>query len=137
VHFNGDPRLLTEEVTKRGEVFRGRRVGRGSYLPLFLLLITISQGFRLGGSFLSPHPCSRPGSIPKLAPLLSCLLPFVVDTVGLPPHHILRQGDRPQSTVRIPKTLHKNAYALKNLKFTQSDGNELEQTHPEADDPFP
>jgi hypothetical protein len=37
---------LVVEVAKRGEVFRGQRVERGSYLPLFLvftlLLITIS-----------------------------------------------------------------------------------------------
>jgi hypothetical protein len=36
---------LAKEVTKRGEVFRWWREGRGSYLPLFivfLLLIAIS-----------------------------------------------------------------------------------------------
>jgi hypothetical protein len=60
VSTNRDPNLLAEKVTKQGEVFRGRRVGRGSYFPLFLifvfLLIVISRGFRLGESFLPPPP---------------------------------------------------------------------------------
>jgi hypothetical protein len=88
--------LLAEEVTKRGEVFRGQRVGRGSYLLLFLififilLLIAISRGFGLGGSFLPPAPSQVPGSTPKSPPLLPCLLPFIVGTVGLLSRHILR-----------------------------------------------
>jgi hypothetical protein len=72
-----------------------------------------------------------------LAPLPMCLLPIIVGTVGPPPHHILRQGDPLWSAAGIPKTLHKNAYALKKQKLTQSYENELEQTHPGADDPFP
>jgi hypothetical protein len=38
---NRDPHLLVEEVAKRGEVFRGWRVGKGSYLPLFLVFILL------------------------------------------------------------------------------------------------
>jgi hypothetical protein len=134
--------LLAKEVTKRGEVFRGQRVGRGSYLPLFhvfiLLLITISQGFKLGRSFLSPlPPGALTGAWAALQSGLLCLLPFIVDMVGLLPHHILRQGDPSWSAAHIPKTLHKNAYASKKQKLTQSYENELEQTHPGADDPFP
>jgi hypothetical protein len=33
--------VLAKEVAKRWEVFGGRRVGRGSYLPLFLLFILL------------------------------------------------------------------------------------------------
>jgi hypothetical protein len=33
--------LSAEEVTKRGEVLRRQRVGRGSYLPLFLIFILL------------------------------------------------------------------------------------------------
>jgi hypothetical protein len=115
-------------------------VGRECYLPLFLLfilIIVISQGFRLKGSFLPPHPHSRSGCTPKQPPLPLCLLPFIVGTVGLQPRHILRQTDPPWGAVRIPKILHKNVYTLKKQKLTQSDENELEQTHLEADDPFP
>jgi hypothetical protein len=97
VYTYGDPCLLAEEVTKRGEVFRGCRVGRRSYLPLFLvfilLLIAISGGIRLGGSLLPPHPHSCLGGTPKPPPLPQCLLPFVVRMVGLLPRRILRQGD--------------------------------------------
>jgi hypothetical protein len=92
-------------------------VGRGSYLILFLffvlLLIVISRGFRLEGSFLPPCPHSRPGGTPNLPPFPSCLLPFIVDTVGLPPHCILKQGYPTRAAACIPKILHKNAYALK------------------------
>jgi hypothetical protein len=41
VSTNEDPRLLAEEDTNRGEVFRGQRVGRGSYFPLFLIFILL------------------------------------------------------------------------------------------------
>jgi hypothetical protein len=40
---NRDPRLLTEEVTKQGEVFRGWRVGRGNYFPSSLSSFTSSS----------------------------------------------------------------------------------------------
>jgi hypothetical protein len=97
-------------------------VGRGSYLPLFLvftlLLKAISQGFKLGGSFLLLRPRNRLGGTRKMPPLPPCLLPFIIGTVGLPPCYILRHGDPPRSTVRIPKTLHKNVYALKKQKLT-------------------
>jgi hypothetical protein len=33
--------LLVKEVTKQGEVFRGRRVGRGSYFSLFLIFVLL------------------------------------------------------------------------------------------------
>jgi hypothetical protein len=62
---------------------------------------------------------------------------FVLGTVGLPPHRILRQGNPMRGTARVPKTLHKNEYALKKQKLEQEDESELEQTHPGADDPFP
>jgi hypothetical protein len=57
--------------------------------------------------------------------------------VGLPPCYILKQGDPPWGTVRIPNTLHENVYLLKKQKLTQSDENELEQTHPGVGDPVP
>jgi hypothetical protein len=63
---------MAKEVTKHCEVFRGRRVGRGSYLPLVLIFIilrsTVSQRFGLRGSFLSPRPRGRPGGILILPP---------------------------------------------------------------------
>jgi hypothetical protein len=40
-HANEDPRLSTEEVTKRGKVFRQQRIGRWSYLPLLFIFILI------------------------------------------------------------------------------------------------
>jgi hypothetical protein len=43
----------------------------------------------------------------------------------------------PPGVVRVPKILHKNAYALKKWKFTQIDETKLEQTHPRADNRFP
>jgi hypothetical protein len=119
-------------------------VERGSYLPHFLVFtllhITVSRGFRLEGNFLTPPPpClhSSPSGTPKPPPLLPCLPPFIISTVGLLPHNILKQGDPPQGTARIIKILHKNAYALKRQKLTQSDENELEQTHLGVDDPLP
>jgi hypothetical protein len=141
VSTNGDLRLLVEEVTKRGEVFRGRRVGRGTYFPLHLIfvivLLLISWGFRLRGGFFPSRPQSRPGGTPKPPSLLPCWPPFIVDTVDLPPHHIHGQGDPSQGIVHTMKTLHKNAYVLKKQKWTQSDENKLEQTLPGAHDPFP
>jgi hypothetical protein len=92
--------LLVKEVTKQREVFRGRRVGRGSYFSLFLifiLLLIISRGFGFGGSYF---------------PL------FIVGTISLPPHHILRQGDPPRGTVSIPRILYKNTYTLRKQKLT-------------------
>jgi hypothetical protein len=130
--------LLDEEVAKQGEVFKGRRVGRENYLPLFpiftLLLIFISQG---GRSFLAPRPRGCTGSTLKLPPLLLCLLPFVGDTIGLPPCHILRQGDPLWGAVCVPKNLDKNVYVLKKRKLTPTNKTELECTHPRAGDPFP
>jgi hypothetical protein len=38
---NGDPWLRAEEVTNLGEIFEVRRVGKGSYLPLFLIFILL------------------------------------------------------------------------------------------------
>jgi hypothetical protein len=46
--------------------------------------------------------------------------------IGLPPLHIVGQGDPPQGVVRIPKTLLKNAYVLRKQKLTQSNENKLE-----------
>jgi hypothetical protein len=137
----GDPRLLAEEVTKRGEVFRGVESGERELfhsLPrLCPPVIVISHGFGLEGSFLPPPPRSCPSGTSKPPPLLSCLLPFIVRTIGLPPHHILRQGDPPWGAACIPKILHKNAYALRKQKLTQSDKNKLELLHPGTDDPSP
>jgi hypothetical protein len=81
------------------------------------------------------HPRSRPGGSPKPPPLLPCLPPFIIGTIGLPPAHIFRQSDPLWGATRIPKILHKNAHALRKQKLTQSDENELKQTHPGADDP--
>jgi hypothetical protein len=83
------------------------------FLVFTLLLIIISRGFELGWSFLPPHPRSRSGGTPKPPPLLLCLLPFIVGTNGLPPCHILRQGDPPPSIACISKILHKNTCALR------------------------
>jgi hypothetical protein len=43
----------------------------------------------------------------------------------------------PWIAASIPKTLHKDTYALKKQKLTQSERNELKKTHPGADDSFP
>jgi hypothetical protein len=68
-----------------------QRVGRGSYLPLFLIFIlfhiTISQRFKLRGSFLPQRPRSRPSGTLSLPP---CLLLFIVGMIDLPPCDILR-----------------------------------------------
>jgi hypothetical protein len=84
-----------------------------------------------------PHPHSHPDGTPKLPPLLACLPPFVVGTIGLPPYHILRQGDPSWGDACIPKILHKNAYTLRKQKLTQLEENKLEQTHLGAEDPSP
>jgi hypothetical protein len=116
-------------------------VGRGIYFPLFLifvlLIIVISRRFRLGGSFLPPCPHSHSGGTPKPPPMFLCLPPFIVGMIGLPPHHILTQGDPPRGAACIPKIVHKDACTLMKQKLTQSYENELEQTHPGADDPSP
>jgi hypothetical protein len=70
-------------------------------------------------------------------PLLPCLPPFIVSMIGLPPRHILRQGDPPRGDACIPRILHKNAYALRKQKLARSDENECEQTYPWGDDPSP
>jgi hypothetical protein len=136
VSTNEDPHLLAEEVTKRGEIFKGQRVGRGSYPPSSssssssTSLSPEDSGSK--GVFLPPCPRSHPGGTPKLSPLLPCLPSFIVGTIGLLSHHMLRQGDPPppQGIAHIPKILHKNACALRKQKLTQLDENELEQTHP-------
>jgi hypothetical protein len=103
-HANEDPRLSTEEVTKRGKVFRQQRIGRWSYLPLlfiFILILVIpSRRFRLRGSVLPPHPCHHPGSTRGPSPLPPHPQPFTVDTIGLPPHHIRWSGD-PHMALRV------------------------------------
>jgi hypothetical protein len=71
---NRDPHLLAEEVTKRGEVFGGHRMVRGNSFPLLI----ISQGLRLGGSFLSPHTLAA-----VRVALLSCLLCFCAYRLSL------------------------------------------------------
>jgi hypothetical protein len=38
---NGDPRSLIEEITKRGEDFKGRIMKRGSYFPLLLIFVLL------------------------------------------------------------------------------------------------
>jgi hypothetical protein len=90
---------------------------------------------------LPPPPRARPHSCLndtlKLLPLPSCLLPFILGMVGLPPHRILRQGNPSRGAVHAPKTLHKNVYALKKRKLAQADKSELEQTHLGSGDPFP
>jgi hypothetical protein len=145
-HANIDLRLLAEDVTKQGGgglQWVGSREREFS-APLPRLLSSSSpypeesDSGGVSSPRLPPPPCphSRPTGTPKPHPLSPCLLPFVVDTVGLPPHHNLRQGGPPWSAVHIPKTLHKNVYVLKNQKLTQPDENELKQTHPRADDPF-
>jgi hypothetical protein len=94
VRANRDPHLLAEEVAKRGKVFGGWRVGRWSYLPLFLIFVLllndISRRFKLRGSFLPPCPLDRPGGTPNLPPLPLCPLLFIIGTIGLPPHRIIR-----------------------------------------------
>jgi hypothetical protein len=91
--------LLAEEVTRRGEVFGGQRLGRGMYFPLLLILILpniiISRGHRLQGCFLPPLPHGRLGGTPKQPPLFLCLPPFIVGTVGILPCCIFGQGDPP------------------------------------------
>jgi hypothetical protein len=66
--------LLAKEVAKRREVLERQRVGRGSYLPLFLffvlLFIVTSQGFGLRGSIL---PRSLVAARVTLQPRLLCL----------------------------------------------------------------
>jgi hypothetical protein len=79
---NRDPRLLVEDVIKREEVFEGQRVGRGSYLPLFLVFvlffIVTTRGFGLGGECpphtTSPLPrrCSRLISFPSVPIVARC-----------------------------------------------------------------
>jgi hypothetical protein len=71
------------------------RMWRWSYLPLllfiFILLFVItSRVFGLGGSILHPCPCCHVGSTLGPSPVLQCPQSFTVDTVGFPPHHILR-----------------------------------------------
>jgi hypothetical protein len=84
---------LTEEVVEQGEVFRGRRVAKGSYLPLFLIFILLLdaayQRFGLGGRFLPLRPHDRLGGVPSPPPLPLFPQSFIIDTVGIPPHRIL------------------------------------------------
>jgi hypothetical protein len=93
-HADRDPRLLAKEVTNRGEVLMRQRVGRGSYIPLFLIFLLLfnvtSQGFGLGGSILPPLHHHRPGDTSGLSPLPPYMQPFIVDMVGLPPRRVLR-----------------------------------------------
>jgi hypothetical protein len=91
---DSDPCLPTEDVTKRGKGLTQRRMGRCSHFSLlsaFILLFIIpSQGFRIRGSVLPPHPCHRPGGGQGASPRPPCLQLFDVATVGLLSHHILR-----------------------------------------------
>jgi hypothetical protein len=66
----------------------------------------------------SPRPRNRPGRAPKLPPLLSHTLPFIIGTVGLPPHHILRQSDPPppRVTAHTPKTLRINTTDIRKVR---------------------
>jgi hypothetical protein len=120
-------------------------VERGSYLPHFLVFtllhITVSRGFRLEGNFLTPPP-PRVFTAVRAA-LLSRLLCFHAYRLSLSARLascLTTSSSKvtpPQGTARIIKILHKNAYALKRQKLTQSDENELEQTHLGVDDPLP
>jgi hypothetical protein len=116
-------------------------MGRGRYLSVFLIFILlhiiVSRGHGLEWSFLLPCPHSRLSGTLSCLLCLSCLPPFIVSMVGLPPHHILRHDDPLRNAVRIPKILHKNTYVVKKWKLTQLYENELEKTHPWVDDPFP
>jgi hypothetical protein len=126
------PACWLKRSPSEGRSFGGEE-GREGVIPLFLiftLLIAISQGFRLGGSFLPPYPCGHPDDTLKPPSLPLCPLPLVLSTVGVLPRHILKQGNPPWGTMRIPKTLHKNVYVLKKQKLAQINKTELEQSHP-------
>jgi hypothetical protein len=119
---NGDHRLLTEEGTKRGDDFMGRRVGRGSYFPLFLVFIQgtlTTVRVALLCRLLYFHAC-------RLS-LLARLTSRLATSSG--------KVTPPRGIACIPKILHKNTHVLRKQKLAQSDENEHEQTHPGADDP--
>jgi hypothetical protein len=92
------------------------------FIIFILLLLIISLGFGLGGSFLQTHHHGYLGSTPKPPPLPPCLLPFNVGTIGL------RHCDPLWGIVHEPKIQHKNAYVLMKQKLTQADENKLKHT---------
>jgi hypothetical protein len=129
-----------KKVTRQGEVLGERRMGQ-DYLPLLLIFILfiISRGLQLRRG--SPPPlciCGSPGNAFEPFFLFSRTLPFIFGAVGLPPCHILGQGDPPQVTAHTSKTLqHERSRRQKRQKTTQSSRNKPKRTQPGAADPVP
>jgi hypothetical protein len=84
--------------------------GEGELRPLFLIFILLfvvtSRGFGLGGSILHPLPRRHSSGTPGPSALPPYMHPIAMDTVGLPPHRILRQGDPPWGAVCVPNIMH-------------------------------
>jgi hypothetical protein len=134
----GDPRLLAEEVTKRGEVFRGRRVGRGSYFTLFLAFVLLSSSYPMdlgskGASSPRPLAVVRAAHLSHLLCFHACCLSL---SARLASHLTTSSGKvTPRGALRAyPRSC---IYALGKQKLTQSDKNKLELLHPGTDDPSP
>jgi hypothetical protein len=87
------PACLLKTSPSKGRASRGREWG-WSHFPFFsifiLLFVTLPREFRFGGGVFPLSPRRRPGSNPGPSPLPPYLQPFIVCTVGLLPHRILR-----------------------------------------------
>jgi hypothetical protein len=75
-------RYKCKESLQRRKVLKWCRMGRWSHFPLLSIFILL---------FIVPsHSYHRTGGAPVLSPMPLCLQLIIVDTVGLPSHHILR-----------------------------------------------
>jgi hypothetical protein len=138
-HTNEDPCLLDGKVMKRGEVFRGAKIAEREFSPPLTQLhppphhhLPRIQALR---EFLPPP--HRSSGAPKPPPLPSWLSPFIVVTVGLPPHHILRQGDPPSGHCAHTQDPAQEHVYVKEVEIDITSRNELEPTHPRVDDSVP
>jgi hypothetical protein len=131
---NGDPRLPTEEVTKQGKVFKGRRVGEEVISPS-----SSSSSPEDSGSEWISSPCAR---TVIQASLLSHLLYFCAHRFLLLARlvsHLATSSGRVThsgSLCTYPGPYTRSHMSYKKKKSTHSEKNKLERTHPGADGSF-
>jgi hypothetical protein len=140
--------LPTKKVTRRGEDLRGQITGE-DYFPLLLIpiLFIISKGLKLKRGLPSPPPphthlCGSSSNAFESFFLFSFTLPFIFGVVGLPPSHILGQGDDHPPHERISLRIHPRPYNMSAAGVKKAEIDTIKQkkpewTHPGTDDPVP
>jgi hypothetical protein len=113
-HWRGSPSADQKGNQARGGSqggWGGGRMRGQNYFPLFLVLPfhIVSRGLRFGRGLLPPCLCFGPGNALKPSLRLLRKLPFILGTVGLPPHHILATS----SMCMHPRSCNMSAVGIK------------------------